>query len=109
MQEYGHTPRYLQQHKAEMRKAQEAYDSYVEGNLKQGQLQQVQETQRAQLLDGLKENWEELHHEFQGLSMLTDTASKKANKQRLEAEMKQLETDIDLIERHKIIYVADDV
>ena len=29
-------------------------------------------------LDGLKKNWEELHLQYQGLSVVTDTAPKKA-------------------------------
>ena len=30
------------------------------------------------MLDGLKKNWEELHLQYQGLSVVTDTAPKKA-------------------------------
>lgn len=105
MQEYGQTPRYLERHKADMQKAQVAYNSYVEKSVKQGQMQQVEETQRVELLDALKKNWEELHHKYQGLSVVTDTPSKKAHKERMEAEMKQLERDIELVDRHKIIYI----
>ncbi len=55
----------------------------------------------------LKKNWDELHHQYQGLSVVTDTAPKKYRKERLEQEMKQLEKDIELIERHKTIYIAN--
>ena len=61
---------------------------------------------REELLTGLKKNWEVLHHQYQGLSVVTDTAPKKARKERMEAEMKQLERDIELIERHKVILVS---
>ena len=61
---------------------------------------------RLVLLEGLKKNWEELHHQYQGLSVVTDTAPKKARKERMEAEMKQLEKDIELIERHQAIYIT---
>ncbi|XP_078272279.1 enkurin isoform X3 [Rhinoraja longicauda] len=54
---------------------------------------------------GLKQNWEELNHSFQGLSILIDTVSKQNHKERLETKMKKLEQDIDLIERHKFIYI----
>jgi hypothetical protein len=37
---------------------------------------------------------------------VTDTAPKKARKERMETEMKQLERDIETIEKHKIIYIA---
>lgn len=61
---------------------------------------------REVLLAGLKANWEELHHQYQGLSVITDTAPKKARKERMEAEMKQLEKDIELIERHSKLYIS---
>lgn len=61
---------------------------------------------REALLTGLKANWEDLHHQYQGLSVITDTAPKKARKERMEAEMKQLEKDIELIERHQRLYIS---
>lgn len=62
---------------------------------------------RQGILDGLKKNWEELHHQYQGLSVVTDTAPKKARKEQMEAEMKQLERDIETVEKHKVIYIAN--
>lgn len=91
-----------------MAQAQDQYDHYVADSLRQGQMEQVQEQQRAELLQGLKKNWEELHHQYQGLSVVTDTISKRARKERMEAEMKQLERDIDVIEQHRVIYIAQD-
>lgn len=61
---------------------------------------------RQSIIDGLKANWEELHHQYQGLSVVTDTAPKKARKESLEAQMKQLERDIETMEKHKVIYIA---
>ncbi|XP_012499665.1 PREDICTED: enkurin [Propithecus coquereli] len=58
-------------------------------------------------LQGLKKNWEEVHKEFQSLSVFIDSTPKKMRKQRLEEEMKQLEHDIAVIEKHKIIYIAN--
>ncbi|XP_030908385.1 enkurin isoform X3 [Melopsittacus undulatus] len=57
---------------------------------------------------GLKKNWEELNQEFQGLPVEMDTIPKKLNKEKLEIQMKQLEHDIDVIEKHKIIYIANE-
>ena len=57
------------------------------------------------IFQGLKKNWEELHHQYQGLSVVTDTAPKKNRKERMEAEMKQLERDIEMIEKHDAIYI----
>lgn len=89
-----------------MQAAQEAYDRYVAESFQQGSMQQLGEEEREAILEGLKRNWEELHHRYQGLSVVTDTAPKKARKERMEAEMKQLERDIELIEKHSIVYVA---
>ncbi len=108
MQDYGQTPQYLEEHKKEMAQAQDEYDHYVAESLRKGQMEQVRERQRGELLEGLKKNWEELHHQYQGLSVVTDTVSKKARKERMEAEMKQLERDIELIENHRVIYIAQD-
>lgn len=58
-------------------------------------------------LQGLKKNWEGVQKEFQSLSVFTDSIPKKTRKQKLEEEMKQLEHDIGVIEKHKIIYIAN--
>lgn len=104
--DYGQVPPYLEQRKQEMEEAQAMYDHYIKESLQRGQVQQVAEEERLVLLEGLKKNWEELHHQYQGLSVVTDTAPKKARKERMEAEMKQLEKDIELIERHQAIYIS---
>lgn len=45
---------------------------------------------------------------YQGLPILTDTIPKMHRKSKLEADLKQLEKDIVLLERHPYIYVYDD-
>ncbi|XP_020607842.1 enkurin-like [Orbicella faveolata] len=105
--DYGKTPAYLERRKAEVERAQMEYDAYVQERFRQGAMKNLTEEQRQDILDGLKKNWEELHHQYQGLSVVTDTAPKKARKERMEAEMKQLERDIETIEKHKVIYIAN--
>ncbi|XP_048861922.1 enkurin [Brienomyrus brachyistius] len=104
--DYGQTPEYLQQRRDEVRRAQQEYDDYVRERLREGAMKQVSEEEREAVLQGLKMNWEELHRQYQGLSVVTDTALKKQRKERLEREMKQLEKDMELVEKNKIIYVA---
>lgn len=101
-------PGYLEKRRKEMEEAQTEYDQYVLESIRRGQMAQVQEMERNELLAGLKANWEHLHHQYQGLSVVTDTAPKKARKERMEAEMKQLERDIEVVERHKVIYISQD-
>ncbi|XP_017559615.1 enkurin [Pygocentrus nattereri] len=105
--DYGQTPEYLQLRREEVQREQEEYDNYVKERLKEGAMRQLPEGERQNILQGLKKNWDELHHQFQGLSVVTDTASKKFRKEHLEMKMKQLERDIDLMERYKIIYITN--
>lgn len=105
--DFGKTPTYLIKRNQEMLMAQEEYDAYVAEHFKRGAMKQIPDNQRQEILGGLKCNWEQLHHEYQGLSVVTDTAPKKNRKERMEAEMKQLERYIELIEKHKVIYIAN--
>lgn len=89
-----------------MAKAQAEYDKYIEETMRQGALLRISNEEREDILAGLKKNWEQLHHQYQGLSVVTDTIPKKARKERMEAEMKQLEQDIAMIEKHKLIYLT---
>lgn len=105
--DYGQTPEYLQQRHEEAQREQEEYDNYVKERMKEGAMKQLPEEERQQILQGLKKNWDELHHQFQKLSLVIDTASKKHKKEHLEIKMKQLEKDIELMERYRIIYIAN--
>lgn len=49
-----------------------------------------------------------MYREFQGLSVEIDTIPKKIYKEKLETQMKQLEHDIEVIEKHKVIYIANE-
>lgn len=104
--DYGKVPVYLERRSEEMAAAQAEYDRFVEESLRRGQMEEISEEERESLLSGLKMNWEDLHHQYQGLSVITDTAPKKARKEKMEAEMKQLEKDIDLLERHRNVYIS---
>uniref|UniRef100_A0A8C5PTG0 Enkurin domain-containing protein n=1 Tax=Leptobrachium leishanense TaxID=445787 RepID=A0A8C5PTG0_9ANUR len=105
--DYGSTPEYLLKRNEEVRQAQEEYDAYVKRHLKMGAMKVLSEAERQTVLQGLKKNWDELNHDYQHLSVVIDTPPKKAYKERLEAEMKKLEHDIDVMERHKVIYIAN--
>ncbi|XP_029444533.1 enkurin [Rhinatrema bivittatum] len=105
--DYGENPKYLTKKNEEVKRAQEEYDAYVKARLREGAMKQLSQEERDDVLLGLKKNWDEVHHEYQGLSVVIDTLPKKMRKERLEMEMKQLERDIHLIERHKIIYIAN--
>ena len=97
---------YLQKRQATVKQAQEEYDAYVLEKMRNQSLQAIQQENKDEILSGLKAKWEELHHQYQGISVVTDTAPKKNRKERLEAQMSHLERDIALLERTKV-YVAN--
>ncbi|ESP01923.1 hypothetical protein LOTGIDRAFT_199949 [Lottia gigantea] len=105
--EFGEVPEYIVKRKEEMIKAQDEYNQYVAEYMRRGAMQKLTEDERRAILDGLKTNWEDIHDQYQGLSVVTDTAPKKNRKERMEAQMKQLERDIEMFEKHKIIYIAN--
>ncbi|XP_071340802.1 enkurin isoform X2 [Trachinotus anak] len=105
--DYGEVPEYLLQRSEEERRAQEQYDNFVKEQKEQGAMKHLSDEERQAVVEGLKKSWDELHHEYQGLSLVTDTLSKKAHKERLERAMKQLENDINLFERFKTIYIPN--
>ncbi|KAI4806857.1 hypothetical protein KUCAC02_017651 [Chaenocephalus aceratus] len=102
---YGEVPEYLQQRNEEEQRAQEEYDMFVEEQREQGAMKHLSDEERHIVLEGLKKNWDELHHDYQGLSLVTDNLSKKARRDSLGMAMRQLENDIKLIERFKTIYI----
>ena len=106
-QDFGETPEYIKRRAEEIRRAQEEYNAYLRDKYQRGAMKKMTEQERLQILEGLKSNWEYLHHEYQGLSVVTDTAPKKHRKERMENEMKQLERDIETIEKHQAIYIAN--
>ncbi|XP_041367659.1 enkurin-like [Gigantopelta aegis] len=105
--EYGKVPNYLEARNKEMVRAQEEYDRYVTEHFKRGAMRQLTEQERMSVLQGLKTNWEDIHEEYQGLSVVTDTPPKKNRKERMEHQMKQLERDIEIFEKHRFVYIAN--
>jgi len=106
-QDFGETPQYVVKRKEEMQRAQDEYDAYVAEHFRRGAMRQLTDDERQAIIGGLKENWELLHSEYLQLSVVIDTVPKKQRKERLEADMKQLEKDVELFELHPVIYVSN--
>lgn len=83
------------------------YEAYMQEYFKKGAMRTMSNEERDAILQGLKKNWDDLHHAYQSLSVVIDTLPKKMKKEKLENEMKALEKDIDLLQRHQLIYIAD--
>ncbi|NXH14563.1 ENKUR protein, partial [Bucco capensis] len=106
--DYGVAPKCITQRNAELKRAQEEYEAKILEQLKKRAMKQLTDEERTSILQGLKKKWEELYREFQCLPIEIDTISKKLYKEKLELQMKQLEHDIDSIEKHKLIYIANE-
>jgi len=105
--DFGEVPVYLSKRKEEVKRAQEEYDQYIAEQIRRTALRQLTPEERQAIVDGLKANWEDIQDQYQGLSVVTDTAPKKNRKERMEAQMKQLERDIEMFDKHKIIYIGN--
>eukprot|EP00745_Piridium_sociabile_P012489 TRINITY_DN191644_c0_g1_i1.p1 TRINITY_DN191644_c0_g1~~TRINITY_DN191644_c0_g1_i1.p1 ORF type:complete len:252 (-),score=81.66 TRINITY_DN191644_c0_g1_i1:15-770(-) len=105
--DFGETPVYLAKRKEEMQRAQEEYDAYIAEHFRRGALRCLTIEERQCIIDGLKANWEDIHEQYQGLSVVTDTTPKKNRKERMEAQMKQLEKDIEMFEKFCTIYIGN--
>ncbi|NXY84602.1 ENKUR protein, partial [Alcedo cyanopectus] len=102
--DYGVIPKYLIERKEEMKRAQKEYEEH----LKESAMKPLSDEERKSILQGLKKNWDEVYHAFQRLPLQVDTIPKKMYKEKLESQMKHLEHDIEVFEKHKVIYIADD-
>ena len=107
LQDFGEVPVYLNKRKEEMQRAQEEYDAYVAEHFRRGALRCLTNEERQIIINGLKSNWEDIHEQYQGLSVVTDTTPKKNRKERMEAQMKQLEKDIEMFEKFTTIYIGN--
>jgi hypothetical protein len=103
---YGQVPEYLTRRREEEDRAAAEYHDYVRTIQQQNSPYEVSENERLELLDGLRTNWDTLHKEYLGMSMVADTGPKKMRKERVEKQLAELERDIQLIERHPVIYVT---
>ncbi|XP_034416296.1 enkurin [Cyclopterus lumpus] len=104
--QYGEVPEYLQQRNEEERRARERYHDCVTQQRQQGAMKLLSEEERRATLEGLKKSWDKLHRDYQSLSLVTDTLSKKARRCQLEVELNRLEDDINRFERFKTIYIS---
>ncbi|XP_069683539.1 enkurin [Periplaneta americana] len=102
---YGKLPNYLRERQQEEEAAKKELQTEI--NLYKPEGRYITQPERKALLAGLKHNWEEVQKAYQLLPILTDTLPKKKHKAKLEEELKQLEHDIRMLERHPHIYVTD--
>jgi len=107
-EDYGKVPAYLAQVKGDI----EAEYDYIrqlqdqEENYRNGQSRMLTDDDKHQLITGLKAKWEAVNTDYQATTHLTklDTIGKVKRKEKYEAELQQIEKDIEKLNR-KNIYV----
>jgi hypothetical protein len=106
---FGKIPCYLEDIKQEL---------YVKDQMAKNEMKQkecdmqekcrhLESIEREAITCGLKKNWEETFREYQAMPLNIDTPGKVQKKSDLEKALKSLENDIQLIERHDHVFVAD--
>jgi len=109
-EDYGKVPKYLTHIKKDM---QDEFNYIRElqqqqEDLNRSQVKVMDENERFGLIEGLKSKWEQVNTEYQGTTHLTvlDTTGKKKRKENYEAELSQIEKDIEKLNRKNIMVDA---
>merc|ERR1712226_229736 len=110
---YGKVPPYLQKIKKEISDEYDYIRSMQQSQETSGPagMRQLQEDERLGLVDSLKAKWDEVNGTYQRSSVLSlaslDTIGKVKRKEMYEAQLAQIERDIEKLSKD-VVYVADD-
>merc|ERR1711937_36772 len=109
---YGKVPAYLEKVKAEIQdeynyiqQMQEAYDE--QGDDGQCRTRMMASDQKMAMLEGLKTNWDRINKAYQTLSFTLDTPAKKQRKEEFEAQLEQIERDIEKLSKGTLFIEED--
>merc|ERR1719231_699403 len=110
-EDYGKVPKYLKNIKQDI---QAEYD-YIRQLQEEDEaeaasaMRPLHEEERIALLNGLKAKWEAVNTEFQGAAHLTvlDSSGKIYRKEKWEAQLAQIEKDIEKLNRKNIVITND--
>lgn len=105
-EDYGKVPRYLQHIKKDI-EGEYDYIRQLEQQREdahQSVMRPMPDEERLGLIDGLKAKWEQVNTEYQATTHLTklDTIGKTKRKEKYEAELQQIEKDIERLNRANI-------
>jgi len=112
---YGKVPAYLEKVKGEIQdeynyimQMQEAGGGYEDGGDDGygggggGQTAMLSGGERMEMLAGLKTNWDRINKAYQTLSFTLDTPAKKQRKEEFEAQLEQIERDIERLSKKSV-------
>merc|ERR1712046_25541 len=108
---YGKVPAYLEKVKAEIQdeynyiqQMQEAYEEEGEDGCR---TRVLNNDERMEMIEGLKTNWDRINKAYQTLSFPLDTPAKKQRKEEFEAQLEQIERDIERLSKGQIFVEED--
>lgn len=105
-EDYGKVPKYLKHIKRDIDNEYEYIRTLQEQSREtEGEVQPLDEEERQQLIDGLKAKWEQVNATYQGITHITklDSMGKVKRKEKSEAELSQIEKDIEKLSRRGIL------
>lgn len=112
-EDYGKPPEYLKFVKEEIRRENEMIDKYIKEQMgyrekEPDRYEEMSEEEKEELLYKLKLKWESVNREYQKITHLVnlDTIGQVRRKETMENELKQLESDIDRLQRAGTVLVA---
>merc|ERR1719408_176666 len=105
-EDFGKVPKYLKLIKKDIEAEYDYIRQLQEEEARRSQMRQISDEERDTLIAGLKEKWEKVNTDYQATTHLTklDTQGKVKRKEKYEAELQQIEKDIEKLNR-KNIYV----
>ena len=105
-EDYGKVPQYLGQVREEIKREKDMIDRYVKEQMgiedaEPEQLEDMSESERNNLLNALKAKWQSVNNKYQKMThiVLLDTTGQVRRKEQMEGELKQLEADIERLQK----------
>merc|ERR1712046_317090 len=112
---YGKVPAYLEKVKGEiqdeynyiMQMQEAAVEEMGDETGEGGRTRMLSENERLEMLNGLKTNWARINKAYQTLSFTLDTPAKKQRKEEFEAQLEQIERDIERLSKRNVFIEAE--
>ncbi|GAQ87417.1 hypothetical protein KFL_003510110 [Klebsormidium nitens] len=108
--DYGKVPGYLTKVKDQVKREKEHIEHLTQKMMHDGAsdgIRHMSEEERQELIVGLKQKWQRINEAYQKMSFTLDTGTKKAKKEQYEAELAQIEKDIETLSR-RVVLVAEE-
>merc|ERR1711934_389806 len=108
---YGQVPKYLEKVKAEIEDEYNYIQSMQEAYEEEGgdgcRTRVLDNNQKMEMIEGLKTNWDRINKAYQTLSFTLDTPAKKQRKKEFEAQLEQIERDIERLSKRNVFVEED--